>query len=80
MTEFIADLLLFAGGMLTMGFAMLPHYMESWSEGYKTAEKIYSNWDLGFKQGFEAGITATLQELQKEGQYDNIRRDQSTTQ
>jgi len=70
--EFIADVLLFAGGMLTMGFVMLPHYMESWSEGYKTAEKIYSNWDLGFKQGFEAGIIATLQELEKEVQNDNI--------
>lgn len=72
MTEFIADLLLFAGGMLTMGFAMLPSYFKSWEEGYKTAEKTYNNWDLGFKQGFEAGVTATLQELQKEVQNDNI--------
>lgn len=69
--EFIADMLLFAGGMLTMGFVMLPCYMESWREGYKTAEKTYSNWDLGFKQGFEAGVTATLQELERKSQYEH---------
>lgn len=69
--EFIADMLLFAGGMLTMGFVMLPHYMESWCEGYKTAEKLYSNWDLGFKQGFEAGVTAALQELERKSQYEH---------
>lgn len=71
MINYIADMLLFAGGMLTMGFVMLPHYMESWREGYKTAEKIYSNWDLGFKQGFEAGVTATLQELERKSQYEH---------
>ena len=71
MIEFIADLLLFAGGMLTMGFVMLPDYMESWSEGYKAAEKIYSNWNLGFKQEFEAGVTATLQELERKSQYEH---------
>ena len=65
MTNFIADLIIFASGMLTMGFVMLPHYMESWREGYKTAEKTYSNWDLGFKQGFEAGVTAILTELEE---------------
>ena len=66
MTDNIADLLLFAGGMLTMGFAMLPLYFRSWSEGYEDAKKTYNNWDLGFTQGFRAGIVATLEELQKE--------------
>lgn len=65
MTNFIADLIIFAGGMLTMGFAMLPSWFRAWDEGYKTAEKTYSNWDLGFRQGFEAGVTAILTELEE---------------
>ena len=63
--NFIADLLVFTGGMLAMGFALLPRYLKSWEEGYKTAEERYSDYDLGFKQGFEAGVITTLQELER---------------
>ena len=68
MTDFIdliVDLTIFAGGMLTMGFAMLPSYFRAWDDGYKAAENIYNNWHLGFSQGFEAGVTAILTELEE---------------
>lgn len=65
MTNFIADLIIFAGGMLTMGFVLLPIHFRAWDDGYKTAEKTYSNWNLGFRQGFEAGVTAILTELEE---------------
>ena len=52
MSDTIVDLIIFAGGMLTMGFIVLNDYMKAWEEGYKDAERIYNNWDIGFKQGF----------------------------
>lgn len=67
MTNFIADLIIFAGGMLTMGFVMLPKYLSAWAEGYKEAEKIYDNWDRGFSQGYEAGIKEVLDILTQKG-------------
>lgn len=74
MLSTIADFILFVGGMLSMGFILLPFYMRSWEQGYKDAQKIYSDWDMGFEQGFYSGAQEILKRIE-EGKYDQVNRD-----
>ena len=64
MSGTIVDLIIFAGGMLTMGFIFLNDYMNAWEEGYKDAKRIYNNWDIGFKQSFQSGVQYVIDEME----------------
>lgn len=64
MSGMIVDLIIFVCGMLAMGFITLNDYMNSWEEGYKAAKRIYNNWNIGFEQGFQAGLQYAINELE----------------
>ena len=65
MSSMIIDLIIFVGGMLAMGFITFNEYMSAWEDGYKAAERIYNNWDIGFKQGFESGVQYVINEKER---------------
>jgi hypothetical protein len=66
MVSALVDLLIFIAGMVVMGFLMLPDVMNSWEEGYEAAKERYDNWDLGFKEGFNAGVGYLIDSTEKE--------------
>lgn len=68
MSGMIVDLIIFVGGMLAMGFITFNEYINAWEEGYKAAERIYNNWDIGFKQGFQAGAQYVIDKKEVENE------------